>query len=335
MSIDKTLYRQWALLRLIPRHPRKISTSELTLRLEELGYEVTKRTVERDLRMFEELFGLVADDRSRPYGWQWASDSPGLDIPSMDDGQAVMLSIAEPLIAQLLPPPIRDALCSAFSSARRRLKESFGSQQLKAWPDKILSTPAAQPLVAAKLLPGTQEAVAMALLRDQWLRITYRKLGVTSSSVFEIQPLGLVMRGPMLYLVCRFRGMDDDRTIALNRIESVEVWPERFHRPSEVSLESFVGKGKLGFGGSNLDKVKMRIARKAGETLLETPLSNDQEVLEESAKFLVIAATVAITPELRRWILGLGGDVEILEPLSLRKAVIREIGRMKSQYPTM
>ena len=68
MSIDKTLYRQWTMLRLIPRHPRKISATDLTERLNELGYAINKRTVERDLKMFEELFGLVVDDRSRPYG---------------------------------------------------------------------------------------------------------------------------------------------------------------------------------------------------------------------------------------------------------------------------
>jgi predicted DNA-binding transcriptional regulator YafY len=334
MSIDGTLYRQWTMLRLIPRHPRKVSAGDLTNLLNDQGYAVNKRTVERDLKMFEELFGLVADDRSRPYGWQWGHDSSAIDIPLLDDGQALMLLVAEPFVRQLLPPTVLDAISPLLAAARRRLKDSVGAQRFKWWPDKILDTPPTQPLIPAQVAQDVHSLVGMALMRDQWLRIQYRKRGAATSFSFEVQPLGLVTRGPMLYLICRFRGHDDERTIALNRFEHVELLPESFKRPDDFSLKRFVSEGNMGFGDSKLSKVKLRFDRRRGETLIETPLSTDQEIIDDGPNFLLVVATVPLTPELRRWVLGFGAEVEVLEPASLRREVIRSVQRTQAQYRT-
>ena len=332
MGIDKTLYRQWAMLRLVPRHPRKVSAADLTSRLNDQGYAVNKRTVERDLKMFEEMFGLVADDRSRPYGWQWGRNSPAIDLPSLDDGQALMLSVAEPFVEQLLPPPVLEALKPMFVAAQRKLNETVGSKQLKTWPGKIYNTPPTQPLIPARIAPDVHEEVGMALLLDQWLRIQYRKRGATVSVPFEVQPLGLVTRGPMLYLICRFRGYTNERTIALSRFDHVELLPERFKRPDEFSLEDFVEKGRMGYGDSKLLIVKLRFDRHRGEQLFETPLSPDQEIVEDGNNFLQVTATIPITPQLKMWLLGFGAEVEVLEPASLRRDVIQAIRAMKKKY---
>ena len=331
MSIDGTLYRQWAMLRLIPRHPRRISATDLTSQLNELGYVVNKRTVERDLKMFEEIFGLVADDRSRPFGWQWGHDNPGLDIPSLDDGQALMLSVAEPFIAQLLPPPVLEALRPAMGAAKRKLKESVGAKHLKKWTEKIYNAPPSQPLMPARVVPGAQEVVGMALLRDQWLRIRYRKRSVTESATFDVQPLGLVTRGPMLYLICRFRGYTDERTIALSRLEHVEMLPEAFRRPEEFSLKAYVEQGRMGLGNCRVSMVVLRFASHQVDQVIETPLSANQEVTQEGTTTL-ISAYIPITPDLKRWVLGFGSDVQVIGPESFRREIIRAIEGMHERY---
>ncbi len=331
MAIDKTLFRQWAMLRMIPRHPRRVSATDLTARLNELGYAVNKRTVERDLTMFEAMFGLVADDRSRPYGWYWSTDNPSLDIPSLDDGQALMLSVAEPFIRQLLPPPVLDALSPALGSAKRKLNESFGAAHLKTWPDKIYSASPSQALLPASIVPGAQEIVGVALLRDQWLRIQYRKRGATASGVFDVQPLGLVTRGSMTYLVCCFRGYREPRTIALSRLEAVEILSETFVRPPDFSLKAHVEEGKVAFGASRVATVVLRVARSQIDLLLETPLSADQKVSYQDECALV-TATLPITPDLKRWVLGFGSGVQVLKPDFLRRDIMQTIDDMHKGY---
>jgi hypothetical protein len=43
---------------------------------------------------------------------------------------------------------------------------------------------------------------------------------------------------------------------------------------------------------------------------------------------LELTLDVADTIEVRRWLLGFGGDVEVLEPLALRDAIVREAERI-------
>ena len=81
-----TLLRQWALLQLIPRHSYR-STAELHERLTEQGFEVNKRTVERDLAELELLFPLDSRKDSKPYGWRWSSVHDGVDDQPGDEGQ--------------------------------------------------------------------------------------------------------------------------------------------------------------------------------------------------------------------------------------------------------
>lgn len=75
-ALDRTL----AMLRHIPRYPRRVDTVSLRDRLAGMGYVVSLRTIQRDLNKLSERFPLKSDD-SKPQGWWWAKDAGVLDIP--------------------------------------------------------------------------------------------------------------------------------------------------------------------------------------------------------------------------------------------------------------
>ena len=67
--MSESSLRQIQLLQLIPRHPSKISTSQIQDQLKDLGYAVSLRMIQRDLESLESIMPIVCDDRERPYGW--------------------------------------------------------------------------------------------------------------------------------------------------------------------------------------------------------------------------------------------------------------------------
>jgi hypothetical protein len=73
--VASTIVRQWHLLTLLPKGPRRIDTATLEARLRERGIEVHRRTIQRDLLDLATVFPLVSDERSKPYGWRWADDA--------------------------------------------------------------------------------------------------------------------------------------------------------------------------------------------------------------------------------------------------------------------
>ena len=73
--MGSTIVRQWHLLTLLPKGPRRIDTATLEERLRGRGLDVHRRTVQRDLVELAGVFPLVSDERTKPYGWRWADDA--------------------------------------------------------------------------------------------------------------------------------------------------------------------------------------------------------------------------------------------------------------------
>ena len=74
----------------------------------------------------------------------------------------------------------------------------------------------------------------------------------------------LAQQGPRLYLVCRFDGYDNERSLALNRISSAAVSTLGFERPKDFDLQKYDADGRFGFGEGKRISLKFRIKRAAG-----------------------------------------------------------------------
>jgi predicted DNA-binding transcriptional regulator YafY len=111
-----------------------------------------------------------------------------------------------------------------------------------------------------------------------------------------------------MYLVCRFNGYDNERSLALNRIISAKVSTLKFERPKDFDLKQYDDDGRFGYGNGEHIKLSFRIDKDAGLHLLESPLSLDQQVVELDDAY-EITATVVDSAMLEWWLRGFGDDV--------------------------
>lgn len=81
----QSVLRYLMLLQHIPREPQKVDVQSLRKRLSEHGVDVSVRTIQRNLNELSEVFPLIADDRSRPFGWSLAKTAPHLPFPNLPD----------------------------------------------------------------------------------------------------------------------------------------------------------------------------------------------------------------------------------------------------------
>ncbi|WP_028693211.1 WYL domain-containing protein [Pseudomonas cremoricolorata] len=72
-----TLSRQWALLRQLPSRSPGTTSAELVWSLRDVGFSVSKRTVERDLNELSLIFPIERNDKSIPFGWHWSATAGG------------------------------------------------------------------------------------------------------------------------------------------------------------------------------------------------------------------------------------------------------------------
>jgi predicted DNA-binding transcriptional regulator YafY len=74
-TVASSIVRQWHLLTLLPKGPRRVDSALLEERLRSRGLDVHRRTIQRDLVELASVFPIVSDERSKPYGWRWAEDA--------------------------------------------------------------------------------------------------------------------------------------------------------------------------------------------------------------------------------------------------------------------
>lgn len=311
-SAQDTLLRHWHMLRLIPRYPAKVSVSELKNTLASQGFEVTARTLQRDLQEISHIFPLTVDEREKPFGWSWQRDARSFDLPGLTVAEALTWAMAEQHLKNLLPVSVMDLLQPHFNAAHHRLEGEPKPQNARAWLDKVRTVPASQPLLPPKIDELVHREISHALLHEKQAEVRYRKKGQTELSTYRIHPLGLVQRGPVIYLYCRLFDYEDARLLALHRIEAVTVLADDAIYPDDFDMDDKAARGIWDFGSGERIRIKLRFTAQAGEHLYETPLSDDQTIEETGDGYLIVTATVADTPQLKWWIAGFRESVSII-----------------------
>ena len=149
---------------------------------------------------------------------------------------------------------------------------------------------------------------------------------------YTLHPLAIVQRGPVTYLVCTIFKYQDIHLFALHRFQSVEILDAPVARPKGFDLDGYIASGAFGFGDGKLIKLEVVFAADSAEHLYETPISRDQVIKPLDANRTKVTATVPDTSQLRWWLLGFGGEVEVLKPSSLRREIADAARAMARRY---
>lgn len=305
----ETLAVALELIRRIPRH-RKVTAHDLHREVNSAGFERDERTIQRLLKKLCEQFDIERDDSSQPYGYQWKKNASAFSVNEMTLPESLMLMLAEQHLRGLLPPKVMKAMDGFFQQARANLAPHQNAELEKQWLKKVRVVSETQPLLPPKLANGVMEVVTEALYANQWLEVDYSNQQ-QERKVKKIMPLGLAQQGPRLYLVCRFDGYDNQRILAMHRINAATNTGQPFKRPN-FNLASYDGEGN--FAVSNGDRIRLQfdIDKDAGLHLLESPLSVDQNVRFTPTGY-TITATVPQTLLLDRWLNSFGKQIRHVE----------------------
>lgn len=294
------------LLRRIPRG-RKVTAEQLHKQLSDAGIQRDLRTIQRQLKMLCEQFEIECDDRAQEYGYSWLPDARGLALSILTPKESLLLKLAQEQLKHLLPARLMSSLDTFFKQANINLLTQNHAFLEREWAQKVRVVDTTQPLLAPALRENVFENVSEALYLNRWLNLDYQNVQGVRREV-QVMPLGLAQQGPRLYLVCRFRGYDNERSLALHRIHSAEVSGLSFERPKDFDLKKYDDEGRFGFGHGKKIKLHFFIRATYGQHLLESPLSTDQHVVKHDDS-LEITATVVESDMLNWWLRGFGEAV--------------------------
>ena len=331
----ETMLRHWTLLRAVPRQPRKADARSLTDQLTRDGFEVSKRTVERDLLKLSAVFPLVNDEEPTGRGWSWLRDADAFDVPGMDPEAALTFQILQRFATHLLPRSVLRRLEPQLRQSESILEELSPKAGPRVWPERVRVLSRTIDLHAPEVASDVIEVVYRGLLEGRRIEADYRPRAAGGETVktYEISPLGLVFRDGVAYLVCALWEYDDIRQLALHRFEHARLLDARRREPAGFDLDGYIAEGHFHIRESGaMLPLRARFDADAAYHLHETPLSRDQQLERLADGRVELSATVHDTAQLRWWLLGFGSGVEVVEPRALRDEFRDEAERLTAVY---
>ncbi|MFW2177038.1 MULTISPECIES: helix-turn-helix transcriptional regulator [unclassified Moraxella] len=324
-----TTARQWQILSQLDRK-RWLGTTYIKEQLDLMGFDISLRTIQRDLNALAERFPIEKNN-ANPQGWRWREDAPMQSLPHMNLSQAVAFSMVKDNLTQLLPPAVLDELVPWFDLANRQLKES---KVANTWLHRVRILSANQPLIAPSVNADAQEAVYEALFQNKQLIANYKARGREEAQAYTLNPLAIIQRGVIIYVIASRddKPIDDIRQFALHRFESAEVSENPANLPDDFDLDAYINTGAMGFNFPLFESLKTEPTSppsqaihlvfdpKAGTSLLESQLSDDQQTWEDE-QGLHVTATVNLTSQLVWWLRGFGKGLYQVKPDILALAV--------------
>ena len=325
---ERTLARQWALLRCIPAWPRKTTIAELIAALEDRRIVVARRTVERDLQGLSEHFPLTVDDTSKPHGWSWAKGAQQEFTPRLSTPQCVALLLARAHLKSLLPKAMLKELVPLFDNAAQEV----ASSGWKNWHKETAVVPATLALQSPAIAAGVMEDVQQALVHGRCLSGRYRSKGSDTTKEVMVHPLGLMVRGPVHYLIVTMFDYPDIRQLALHRLSHTAVLQTPRKKSAGFDFQKYLAEAAR-YNAQGTIRLVAWFDEVAAEHLRETPLSHDQTLkpIGDGSR-VELTATVESDETLLWWLLGFGGMVEVREPADLRGEIREHVNLMRNSY---
>ena len=327
-----TVFRYLAILQCIPAHPARKSTARILAELRERDpeFDVSARSMQRSLEHLSGRFPITCETVGRTNHWYWIDSHAMTQLPAMTEHTAFALRLADEYLRPLMPPATLRLLDSYFQHANRLLKGSA----LGRWANRTRIVSRGPTLTPPPVREDVQRAVYDALLNKRLLEINYRSRSQGRPQKVTLNPLGLVFRETVAYLVATAWNYPDVRHYALHRMSKAQLLNQPARTPPGFRLASHI-KDELRFSYPLAsDKISLRVAvsPEVAEHLAERRLSGDQRITRQTVDRVLVEARVADTQELRWWLLGFGSAVEVLSPAPLREEFAAQARAMQAMY---
>ena len=125
-----------------------------------------------------------------------------------------------------------------------------------------------------------------------------------------------------------------ERTFGLDRISDLELTTQTVQPDRAIDYRENRQHviGVTAPPGTPVERVVLRFAKREAEYVRSLPMHSSQKIVNETATYVDVQIQVILNHELQREILAYGELVEVLEPLTLREAVVGRVKALQVLY---
>lgn len=319
-NFDRRIERLDDIERRLAQNPGGLTTGQLA-RL----YGVNPSTIYRDFSTLEGRgTGLIQHKR------RWYLDHRrALYSIKLTQHELVAMYIAARLLVRY-----SDELNHHVSSLLGKLADALSTRSLLVAEHIAEAAAIADEKQARPAFIQTFEVLGRGWLEGRKTRFTYESFSKNERTrrtfcPYFIEPTGIAFS---LYAI----GLDElrgtIRTFKLDRIHDAELLDERFERPPASELRHELSSAWGIWSDGEAIKVVLRFTPRVTRRVHESSWHPSQQIEDLPDGACVFTAHIGSLVEFTPWVRQWGADVEVLEPLELRAAIIRDIEAQLQQY---
>jgi predicted DNA-binding transcriptional regulator YafY len=323
MGRNAQLIRQWAIL-------KQIETNRWTT-IADLAdnHVVSTKTIRRDLAALMEAGFPLYDERydGKVY-WRLNEDYKGLTLANLSLSETAALYFSKKLVVNLAAPPFSSDIASAFKKIESALPER--NIQFLDSLDSMISVRADAP----KDLDEHKHVIRIlleAIPEQHRVKMLYYSVHSQKRKEYLLDPYRLMhFRGGM-YLFGYVAEYKQIRTFAIERIEGIEKLHERFDKPADFSVETYL-ESSFGLVKEDPFDVEIVFGPDVAEYVRSRVWHPSQQCRELDGGRIRMTLHVGGEFELVSWILSFGPSALVMSPERLRTRVERELARALENY---
>ena len=176
-------------------------------------------------------------------------------------------------------------------------------------------------------------SIMEAMTSNLKIYIDYQKYTSTSSQRFTVHPYALKESEKRWYIVgfCQQRG--GIRVYALDRIVGLEISREKFEMPDGFDVDDlFATSFGIYLPENKACSVRFKATEREAKYLRDLPLHHSQKEVGTDGEWVIFELFVCPNENLTMEFCRRGGRIEVLEPASLRQAVIDQLRKATELY---
>lgn len=170
-----------------------------------------------------------------------------------------------------------------------------------------------------------------AINRGRTISINYFSINKNNLTVRKVDPYTLLFREGAWYIIGYCHMKDTIETFKLSRIKTIKATNEIYMIPHTFSLKDYLNNNWSVFKGEKI-KVIIKFDKNISEFIKDGMWHISQQIEELQNGDVLLSIYLDDTDEIKKWILGIGKDAEVVEPKSLREEIKMEIEQIYKKY---
>ena len=227
-------------------------------------------------------------------------------------------------------------------------KEDLCNNGLRSWLFNTLSvgnvlakSQSIKERILLEYIPSGQEflePIIEAMKENRILNITYHSYWKDEESSFDVQPYCVKLFRQRWYLVARstdpYYYKLGPWVYGLDRIHDLYATEKTFEMPKDWDAQEFFDGcfGIIADQRVDIQPVKLKVSAGQANYIRDLKLHESQEEIERNEEYSIFTFMLRPVFDFQQEILRNGEDVEVLEPLWLRKEIAGKIKRMWNKY---